>query len=76
MAAEAASYEDSAEGKRFVKSIKNAAEFTLKHGHGGLLVSQLNYLANKHQNNFINGSWDCYCLAYRRGYNEGKKAAK
>ena len=72
----AAAYEASPEGKRFIKSIENAIEFTFKHSNGGLTVTQLNYLANKHCNSLLNGSFDLTALAYRRGYMNGKAAAK
>ena len=69
-------YEESPEGQRFTKSIENAVEFTFKHCKGGLCATQLNYLANKHYNNLINGSFDLMALAYRRGYMNGKATAK
>lgn len=69
-------YEESPEGQRFTKSIENAKEFTLKHSKGGLYMMQLNYLANKHCNSLLNGSFDLTALAYRRGYMNGKAAAK
>lgn len=69
-------YEESPEGQRFTKSIENAKEFTLKHSKGDLYMMQLNYLANKHYNSLINGSFDLTALAYRRGYMNGKAAAK
>lgn len=72
----AAAYEASPKGQRFTKSIENAKEFTFKHSKGGLLLTQLNYLANKHYNSLLNGSFDLTALAYRRGYMNGKAAAK
>lgn len=69
-------YEESPEGQRFTKSVENAKEFTLKHSKGGLYMMQLNYLANKHCNSLLNGSFDLTALAYRRGYMNGKAAAK
>lgn len=72
----AAAYEASPKGQRFTKSIENAIEFTFKHSNGGLTVTQLNYLANKHYNSLLNGSFDLTALAYRRGYMNGKAAAK
>lgn len=69
-------YEESPEGQRFIKSIENAKKFTLKHSNGGLLFTQLNYLANKHCNSLLNGNFDLTALAYRRGYMDGKAAAK
>jgi len=72
----AQAYEESPEGQRFTKSIENATEFTFKHSNGGLKVTQLAYLANKHYNSLLNGSFDLTALAYRRGYMNGKAAAK
>lgn len=72
----AQAYEESPEGQRFTKSIENAIEFTFKHSKGGLYVTQLNYLANKHYNSLLNGSFELTALAYRRGYMNGKAAAK
>lgn len=71
----AQAYEESPEGQRFTKSIENAKEFTLKHSKGGLYMMQLNYLANKHYNSLLNGSFELTALAYRRGYREGQKKA-
>lgn len=73
---EAAAYEDSPEGQRFAKRVDNAVAFYFKHSKGGLLCTQLNYLANKHYNSLLNGSIDLSALAYRTGYNAGKAAAK
>lgn len=73
---EAAAYEDSPEGQRFTKRVDNAVAFYFKHSKGGLLCTQLNYLANKHYNSLLNGSIDLTALAYRTGYNAGKAAAK
>ena len=74
----AAAYEATPGGKRFAKSIENALQFTYTHGnnYGGLTCGQLNYLADKHQNNLINGSFDIWALAYRIGYKDGVKASK
>lgn len=72
----AQAYEESPEGQRFTKSIENAIEFTFKHSKGDLYVTQLNYLANKHYNSLLNGSFELTALAYRRGYMNGKAAAK
>lgn len=72
----AAAYEASPKGQRFTKSIENAKQFTFKHSKGGLTVPQLNFLANKHYNSLINGSFELTALAYRRGYMNGKAAAK
>lgn len=72
----AQAYEESPEGKRFLKTIENAREFTFKHSKGGLLCTQVDYLANKHYNSLLNGSFDLTALAYRRGYMNGKAAAK
>ncbi len=72
----AQAYEESPEGKRFLKTIENAKEFTFKHSKGGLLCTQVDYLANKHYNSLLNGSFDLTALAYRRGYMNGKAAAK
>ena len=72
----AAAYEDSPRGQRFAKSVENAIEFTFKHSNGGLHVTQLNYLVNKHYNSLLNGSMDLTALAYRRGYMDGKATAK
>lgn len=72
----AQAYEESPEGKRFLKVIESAKEFTFKHSKGGLLCTQVAYLANKHYNSLLNGSFDLTALAYRRGYMNGKAAAK
>lgn len=72
---EAAEYEDTTAGRRFMASINNARDFYFKHSKGGLLMTQLNYIANIHRNSLINGSMDLTALAYRRGYKEGQKKA-
>lgn len=72
---EAAEYEDTTAGRRFMASINNARDFYSKHSKGGLLMSEVNYLANIHHNSLVNGSIDLSALAYRRGYREGQKKA-
>lgn len=72
---EAAEYEDTTAGRRFMASINNARDFYFKHSKGGLLITQLNYIANIHRNSLVNGSMDLTALAYRRGYMEGQKKA-
>ena len=69
-------YEESPAGKQFVKSIERAREFVFKHKKGSFLYSQIDYLVNKHHNSFIEGCFDIFALSYRRGYMQGKKAAK
>lgn len=76
MEADAAAYEASPAGQRFTKSIDAAIDFYNKHSNGGLLVSQISYLANKHKNNFLNGSTELAALYYRLGYRSGKAAGK
>lgn len=71
-----AEYEASAAGKRFLISLQEARKFTAKYGSGGLLCSQVDYLAAKYDNNFIRGSYDVYCYAYRRGYNKAIRNLK
>lgn len=73
---EASAYEDTPAGQRFIKRIDNARAFYFKHSKGGLLVSEVNYLANIHRNSLVNGSIDLTALAYRRGYMNGKAASK
>lgn len=72
---EAAEYEDTTAGRRFMASINNARDFYFKHSKGGLLITQLNYIANIHRNSLLNGSMDLTALAYRQGYMEGQKKA-
>ena len=72
----AQAYEESPQGQRFTKRVDNAVAFYFKHSKGGLLCTQLEYLANKHYNSLLNGSIDLSALAYRTGYNAGKAAAK
>lgn len=72
---EASAYEDTPAGQRFIKRIDNARAFYFKHSKGGLLMSEVNYLANTHRNSLVNGSIDLTALAYRRGYREGQKKA-
>lgn len=74
----AAEYESTDKGKRFTASIDKANLFYWKHsnGTGGLQCEQLNYLANKHYNSLLNGSWDLFTLAYRQGYKQGLKEGK
>ena len=72
---EAAEYEDTTAGRRFMASINNARDFYFKHSKGGLLITQLNYIANIHRNSLLNGSIDLTALAYRQGYMEGQKKA-
>ena len=72
----AQAYEESQAGQRFTKRVDNAVAFYFKHSKGGLLCTQLEYLANKHYNSLLNGSIYLSALAYRTGYNAGKAAAK
>lgn len=72
----AQAYEESPAGQRFTKRVDNAVAFYFKHSKGGLLCTQLDYLANKHYNSLLNGSIELSALAYRTGYNAGKAAAK
>ena len=72
----AQAYEESPAGRLFAKRVDNAVAFYFKHSKGGLLCTQLEYLANKHYNSLLNGSIDLSALAYRTGYNAGKAAAK
>lgn len=72
----AQAYEESPEGQRLLKRIENAKAFTLKHSKGGLRCLEMNYLANKHYNSLLNGSFDLIALSYRWGYMNGKAAAK
>lgn len=69
-------YEDSAEGQRLLKRIEKAQAFRFKHNKGGLKCLELNYLANKCYNSFLNGCFDMAALEYMRGYIAGKKEAK
>ena len=73
---EASAYEDTPAGQRFIKRIDNARAFYFKHNKGGLLMTELNYLANIHRNSLINGTIDLSALAYRRGYNKAKNERK
>ena len=73
---EAAEYEATPKGQRFIKQLQNARQFEHKYGNGGLYYSELDYLACKHHNNLINGCSDIYCLAYRSGYNKGMKRGR
>ena len=72
MEAEAENYENVPAGRKLVSSIENAKDFYFKHSKGGLTVSQIGYLANKHKNSLLNGSMDIIALSYRRGYLDGK----
>ena len=76
MADAAEAYENTPAGQRFTKRLENARAFYYKHSKGGLLCSEVQYLAFKHQNGLINGGIDLSALAYRRGYRAGKEAAK
>lgn len=64
-------YEESTQGKRFIKAIEQAKDFTFKR-YSGLKSSQLNYIADKYRNNLVNGSFDLVALAYKQGYIAGK----
>lgn len=75
MEADKTAYEATAEGGRFAKTLDNAVEFTLKHCGYGVRLSQLNYLANRFQNNLIDGSFSLFSLGFRQGYSKGKKKA-
>ena len=77
MKADAAEYEQTAKGSRFAKSVESARKFYFKHSKsGGLTVSELGYLYDKHKGDLINGCGDITALAYRRGYMNGKAASK
>lgn len=77
MQADAAEYEKTAKGSRFVKRIDNARKFYFKHSKsGGLIISELGYLYAKHEGSLINGCGDITALAYRRGYMNGKAASQ
>lgn len=71
---EASAYEDTPAGQRFIKRIDNARAFYFKHSKGGLLVSEMNYLANIHRNSLVNGRLDLIALFYKRGFTDGKAA--
>lgn len=72
----AKAYEETPEGKRFVKTIENAKQFTFKHSKGSLRCIEADYLANKHYNSLLNGIFDVTALAYRSGYNKAVKDMK
>lgn len=77
----AASYENTPGGQRFIKSIENARKYLANNGKIGIFADQLYYLANKYHNNLINGCYDIMALVYRQAYKKGleeglKKARK
>ena len=72
----AKAYEETAAGQKLLKSIEQAKKFIFKHRKSDLKYAQIDYLANKHHNNFINGSFELAALYFRRGYNLGKAEAK
>lgn len=76
MDAEAAEYENTREGARFLKSIEAAMMFFDKKTRWGLPLMQARYLCNRHHNSLLNGMCEVFALAYRKGYKDGKKAAK
>ena len=77
MAADKAAFENSPEGQNFITKLKEARAFSDKHNKRDCLyTSQLEYLANKHQNNLINGSFDVAALYYMHGFKDGQAAAK
>ena len=78
MEADAAAYEQTPEGKRFQKILDNAKAFYYKRSKrgSGNDVTNINYLANKHRNSLVNGSFDLAALAYRQGYNAAKRDAQ
>lgn len=59
------------------REIENATQsvFKLKNVHG-LYSEELETVANKYNNNFINASFGFFCLAFMRGYNYCKRRNK
>lgn len=74
----AAEYEGTYNGRRFMASVENSMQFYFKHGtgYGGISCTQLDYLANKHYNSLLNGSFDIFALGYRCGYKDAQKKAR
>lgn len=70
---EAADFEATPAGQRFMKTLDKAAQFYFKHSNGGMKASELVYIANKYHNSLLNGSMDLCALAFRQGYNKHKK---
>lgn len=75
MEEEARSFEESDQGKRFLKRLATARDRFDRYNNHGLKFSQLNYLANKHKDSFINASFDDYVLAFDMGvqYEKNRK---
>lgn len=73
---EAAEFEATPAGKRFVKQLQNARQFEYYQGNGGLRMSELDYLACIHHDSLIDGCFDIYSLAFRSGYNKGMKRGR
>lgn len=78
MAADRAAFEATPKGQRFIHMLETAKAFRIKHmGRSrGLLVEELDYLANKHENSLFNSFFDIEAITYRRAYQQGYKDAK
>ena len=73
---DAAEYEDSVKGQRFLKRLERAWNFYFKHSKSSLKATELAYLANKHHNSLLNGSLDLYSCGFMQGYNTCKNKLK
>lgn len=76
MEREAAAFEKSTTGQQFKRRIQKAIDFEDEHLREGLTVGQVDYIANKHKNNLLNGCTDLLALGYMQGYKEAIEDAK
>ena len=74
---EAAAYEETPGGRIFKSRVRNALNFTLNADTKCSITSgQVGYLANKHYNSFLNGSFDLYALGFKAGADYQKRKAR
>ena len=69
-------YETTPGGKGFAKRLEKSVDFLKKAKACSLTCAQVNYLADKHYNNFLNGSFDLYALGFKAGADYQKRKAR
>jgi hypothetical protein len=63
--------------QRIVKALENARKFYKKNDRGGGVdMDTIIYLAQKHNNDLVQGFDDIFSIAYRYGYQQAQRDAK
>ena len=69
-------FEESEKGRRFVKVLENAKDFTSKKDKHGMLITEFKYLLALTYKEAYSGLLTMYDYAYRKGYNRAIKNIK